>query len=137
MSTLSQIRTAFKDTLEANISGLTVYNTIPDVTQVPCVVVAPDNCDYLIGMGNCQNWGIRLNILCPRTESRAGQDRLDAYLSRTGADSIPVVLKNNPALGLSDLQVTLRRMSDYGGEWAAARISHIGASLHVDALVTM
>lgn len=137
MSTLSQIRTAFKTVLEANISGLTVYNTVPDVTQVPSVVVMPMACDYMIGMGSCQSWNVGLFVLCPRTESRLGQDQLDAYLSRSGTNSIPVVLRANPTLGLADLNVTLRKMSDYGGQWDAARISHVGAMLHVDALVTM
>jgi hypothetical protein len=136
MSTISQIRDAFKTTLEANISGLITYDTVYDVVQVPCAVVMPEDVNYVIGMGNCYCIDFGLYLMVPRTEVREAQDKLDAYLSRSGASSIPVVLKANRTLGLSDVDVTLRKASGYGSEWEVAKVPHVGAKLHVEVLVT-
>lgn len=135
MSTLGQIRTAFKTTL-ASITGLTVYDQVYDVVQVPCVVVMPEEIEYVIGMGNCQCITFGLFVMVPRTEVREAQGKLDAYLSRTGSNSIPALLKASPALGLADIDTTLRKASGYGSEWEVAKVPHVGAKLTVEVLVT-
>jgi hypothetical protein len=137
MSTLAQIRDGISSTVSAAVSGLVCYDTVPDVTQVPALVILPSGCEYTVGMGKCQNWSFELYVLCARTETRLAQDKLDAYLSLSGANSIPLALRSNPSLGLSDANAVLRRMSGYGGEFSSAKVPHVGAVLHLDVLVTM
>jgi hypothetical protein len=136
MSTVSEVRDAVKSTLEASISSLLVYDTVPDVTQVPCVVVVPRMGNYVIGMGNCVEWVFDLFVLVPRSPVDVSQDSLDAYLDSTGASSIPYVVKSNPGLGLDDIFAQITEMTDYGGEYKAAQVDHIGAQLALKVLVT-
>ena len=87
-------------------------------------------------MGTCQDWEYFVYVLVPRTESRANQDQLDAYISVTGALSIPAALRASKTLGLTGIDTSLIRMSVYGGSFPAAAVPHIGARLHVRVLVT-
>lgn len=133
MSTLSQVRSAIKTTINAAYPDLMGYNTVPDVTQVPAFVVEPDSCNYQIGMGSCQEWMICIYILVPRTETRLAQDKLDALIAHSG---IPEVLRQNYTLGLSDVDSILMTMDGYGGNFGTAKIEHVGARLNLKVIVT-
>lgn len=138
MSTLQAIRTAVKDTLEDNISSFMVYDTVAGVTQVPSAVVVPRSANFSLGMagGNCVEWMFDLYVLAPYTDPTLGQNSLDGYIDGAGANSIRRTIKLNPTLGLSDVSANVERMTDYGGEYKAAQIQHIGAQLALKVLVT-
>jgi hypothetical protein len=135
MATLQEIRTGVKTVLEANISGLIVYDTVAGVTQVPSVVVMPRSGTMSVGMGDCVEWTFELFVLVPFTEFNLGQDALDDYIDFT-AGSIPKVIKSNATLGLSGVDASVVRMSDYGGEYKSASVQHIGAQLELKVIVT-
>lgn len=136
MATITQVRNALADTITSAIPELNGYHNVPEVVQVPAIVVRPSNCNYIVGGGTCQIWMYDVFVLVARTEADLKQDQLDSYLSTTGTKSIPAVLRSSYTLGLTGVDVVLEKMTGYGGQWEAARIMHIGAQLHVRVTVT-
>lgn len=136
MSTVGEVRTALGSTIRAAIPELNVYNKVPDVTQVPAVVIRPGKCDYVVGGGACQDWAYELYVLVARTDTVIKQDQLDEYISATGANSVVAAIRATPGLGLSDVDAVVTEMKSYGGSWDAARISHLGAQLNLRIIVT-
>lgn len=136
MSTVSQVRTAIAATVRAVVPDMVCYHAVPDVMQVPALVVRPGKCDYVVGMGHCQDWTYELYVLVTRTEATANQDQLDQYISALGSNSVVAALRATPGLGLADVDATVLSMSSYGGSWESARVPHIGAQLTLRVLVT-
>lgn len=136
MPSLTQVRTGLITTITTAVPELIGYATVPEVTQVPAVIVRPEKVDYMIGMGACQQWTYAVYVLVARTSSTVNQDQLDAYISATGAKSVVAALRATPGLGLSGVDATVESMEKYGGEWETARIPHIGAQLNVGVLIT-
>ncbi len=133
MSSLPEIRAAIRDTIKADYPKMMVYNTVPDVAQVPAFVIAPDTCNYQIGMGGCIEWNFCIYVLVPRTETRLAQDKLDALIAH---DGIPGTLREGKYLGLEGVDATLMKMDGYGGSFDTAKIEHVGARLHLKVIVT-
>lgn len=139
--TIGEVRQALSDAVTNSITGIVGYETVPDRIEVPCIVVEPAECDYLVGGGNCQVWMYTMFVMVARTETRANQTQLDAFLSAHGDKSIPAALKVDDTLGLDACDATLIKMTGYGGErdgWAHrdGGVPHIGAMLHVKVIIT-
>lgn len=132
MATLSAIRDAVKTTITANISGVEVYDTVPDVAITPAVVVFPAEADFTVAMGRgTDRWEFDLYVLCQRAVADEGQNALDAYVTGAGASSIRQVVFNNPTLGVADTDAHISQMRDYGGQFESAQIPHVGARLRL------
>lgn len=132
MASLEAIRDAIKTTIGANIASLHVYDTVPDATNLPAVVVAPVEADFVQAMGRgADTWELHLYVLAPYAMAELGQDALDGYVTGAGSNSIRQIIFNNRALGLSGVDAHVARMSGYGGRFEAAGIDHIGAILHL------
>jgi hypothetical protein len=128
MSTVGDVRNALAESIASQIEGLRGYGYNPDRMELPCVVVDPGTCTYLVGGGNCQDWEYFVYVMVPHTDDKANQAQLD---------SIPAAIKADDTIGLPDVDVTLMKMTGYGGESARALgIPHIGARLHVRVIVT-
>lgn len=132
MAELAEIRDAIKTTIENNISGLRVYDTIPDVTNLPAVVPFPRKCDFdgAMGMG-MDIWEIDLIVLVsPGADRRRAQEKLDGYITGRGSDSVRKVLFDNSDLGLTDgTFIHPTGVSGYGGSWET-HVESVGAILH-------
>jgi hypothetical protein len=132
MAALEDIRQAITDTLDT-IPGLRVTATVPDVANLPAVVILPrtTNFDMAFGRG-FDEYEFDLAVLVSRAEPRTGQDALDAFITGAGSSSIRQTVFNNRTLGLSDgTQAHVSRMSDYGTQFPAAGVDHIGAVLRL------
>ncbi|MFH8405572.1 hypothetical protein ACH4FX_12465 [Streptomyces sp. NPDC018019] len=136
MATLGEIKQAVKATLKAHIPRLNVYGDVPDVSQLPAVVVLPAKssagglvCDFNGAMGRgLDTWRLDLYVLVSRTETTLGQQSLDAYVSGAGKRSLRRVFFEHSDLGLSDgTDAHPEGISDYGGNFATASIDHVGA----------
>lgn len=131
MAELAEIRDAIKTTIENNISGLRVYDTIPDVTNLPAVVPFPKSCDFngAMGMG-LDTWEIDLLVLVsPGADRRRAQETLDGYITGRESKSIRKVLFENSDLGLTDAFIHPTGVSGYGGSWET-HVESVGAILH-------
>lgn len=136
MASLAEIRTALRTTLRAAIPGLNVYAEVPDVNQVPAVVVMPAAasvsglaCDFNGAFGRgLDTWHIDLYVLVARVEVVLAQKALDDYVTGTGPKSIRRIIYDSPDLGLSDgTDAHAEGILMYGGEFQTAKIPHVGA----------
>lgn len=134
MASLTAIRTAVKTTLEARIPDLTVYRTVPDVTNVPAAVVEPNVSDFVVAMGRgTDTWTFDLHVLAPYADPELGQDSLDAYITGAGAQSIRQVIFQNKTLGLTNVDAHIAGMvsGSYNTRFEIGAIQHVGATLRL------
>jgi hypothetical protein len=131
MASLEQLREATKTTLEAGITGLHVYNTVPDAPNVlPCVIVIPFTTDFAQAMGRgLDEYVFDLLVLVSTSETDIRQDELDSYVTGAGSSSIRQVISNNKTLGLTNTDAYVSEMTEYGMRFPAAEVEHIGARL--------
>lgn len=133
MSSLIELRTALSSTIEAGVSTeLFSYDHVPDVAQLPAIVVLPDKSDFTGAMQRgMDTYTFKVFVLVARTDSETNQEQLDAFLTGGGADSIRQVIYNTPTLGLDDTDAFAQGINGYGGEFELARVPHTGAILEV------
>lgn len=132
MSSLKSIRDALKTTIETNITSLRVYDTVPEAVELPAVVVQPISSDFDQAMGRgTDRWDFDLIVLVSWGDSDLAQDQLDAYVSGAGTDSIRQVIFQNKTLGLADVDAHVSGLNDYGVQFQAASIDHLGATLQL------
>lgn len=140
MSDLVDIRTALIDTITAHVeTDLYGYRAVEGPLNLPAVIVKPGGGgrddkggDFLVTHARgTEIWMFELIVLCPRTDEGTGQDLLDELISKTGVNSIRQAIWDTPALGLGDVDATVTGMSNYGGEYSAARVPNVGAALQV------
>lgn len=136
-ATISQVRDAIKTVLNANINDLRVYDTVPEVTNVPAVVVEPSGATFQGFNSLCSQWNYDLFVLVSRVDAGRGQDALDAYIDGAGVRSIRQVIFNNPTLGLTGVDATVEAMRSYGGTFESTGVKYIGAILRVTVLITV
>src|SRR5690242_10970978 len=119
MATLAAIRDAIKTTLEANVAGLTVYDTVPDAANLPAACVVPDTADFEVAMGRgVDTWEFDLYVLVSTADMDIGQDSLDDFVTGAGSKSIRAAVFANRTLGLSGVNAHVSRMSEYGAKFS-------------------
>ena len=94
------------------ISGLRTFDYVPDSLAPPAAVVEPLEIDYDEAMKQgCEFYRAFILVIVGRMSDRSSQDRLDAYLTTTGATSIKAALETDRTLGgaCSTLQVASTR----------------------------
>lgn len=134
MSTLAAIRDGIKTTLEANISGLRVHDTIPDQVNPPAVVNTPIDWDFVVAMGRgVDTWTFELLVLVARPSLRSGQDALDAYITGAGSSSIRQAIFNNRTLGLTntDAHIAGKGSGPYAATYTVNGVEYLGATLRL------
>lgn len=132
MATLEAIRDGVKTTIEAVVSDITAYDTVPDVTNLPALVCVPLTADFDVAMGRgLDTWEFELYVLVSTADMGIGQDALDAYVTGAGAKSIRAAVFGNRSLGLDGTNATVTGMSDYGAKFNVADLQHIGAILRL------
>ena len=91
------------------ISGLRCFDYVPDSLAPPAAVVEPLEITYHEAMQNgLTYYRAFVLIIVGRMADRSSQDRLDAYLTTTGATSVKAALEADRTLGgaCSTLAVT-------------------------------
>ena len=94
---------AVADGLEARlatVSGLRVFDHVPDVFSTPCAFVLPGDVEYWgsFAGGNVeQSW--TATVVVGRTSDRASQRTLNAYMGYDGASSIRAAIEADRTLG--------------------------------------
>lgn len=131
MSTLTEIRAAIKTTLKAAIPELSVYDTVPEVNNVPAVIIEPHDADYASSMSLDTEWQIDLFVLVSSADVRRAQKELDSYITGYGSNSIRQAIHDTPDLGLPDTTAFIRRMHGYNGTYETAKLKYVGAILRM------
>lgn len=116
-----------RDALKANlqtITGLRVYDQIPDVVVPPCAIVG--QLDFTFDIDNARGLdqaSVDIFVLVQRISERAGQDKLDLLLAGSGSGSIKTALESDRTLG--GLVDTLRVISADSGTYTSGETSFL------------
>lgn len=132
MANLSAIRTGIKNQL-ALITGLNVYDTIPDSMMVPCAIVgmpAVVEYDYAFRSAVIKTTiPVRLYAM-PVLEDQA-QQALDAYVATEGASSVRSAIDLDPSLG--GVAHSTRVVSAQGyGAYDMGEVQYLGVEFSVE-----
>jgi hypothetical protein len=94
------------------IAGLRCFDYVPDSLAPPAAVVEPLEIDYDEAMNRgCEFYRAFILVIVGRMSDRSSQDRLDAYLTESGASSVKAALEADRTLGgaCATLQVASSR----------------------------
>lgn len=137
MASVTAMRQAIKATVKAAIPSLNVYDTVPDVTQLPALVVMPHTGHFLEAMQRGHDkWEFELFILVAIPTVEFAQDQLDPYITGAGPNSIREVFYMEPTLGDVVIDAVVSGVDKYGGHYQTCGIPHIGACLRLEVLTS-
>jgi len=117
MLNIGPIRDALGTNLQT-ITGLRIYDTIPDVVIPPCAIVG--QLDFTFDIDNARGLdqaSTDIFVIVQRFSERTGQAKLDALLAGTGPGSIKTALESDRSLG--GLVNTLRVISADAGTYSS------------------
>jgi len=134
MASLQQIRDGLKTTLENNITGLRVYDVVPDYSiNFPVAIVLPTTITFGLAMQRGTDlYNFDILVAVQRGESRTAQDALDLYITGAGSSSLRQAIFNNRTLGLSDTDASVTGVSNYAGDVNLNGIDAIGANISLE-----
>jgi hypothetical protein len=134
MASLSAVRDGIKAQLAA-ITGLRVYDTIPDQISPPAAVVAPASGTFLEFDSTMARGSDDLHfvvaLLVARGSDRAAQDTLDGYLAGSGAASVKAAIESGGTLGGAVQWVSVPAARNYGS-LDIGGVSYLGCEFVVD-----
>ena len=117
MLNIGPIRDALGTNLQT-ITGLRIYDQLPDVIVPPCAVVG--QLDFTFDIDNARGLdqaSTDIFVIVQRFSERTGQAKLDALLAGTGPGSIKTALESDRSLG--GLVNTLRVISADAGTYSS------------------
>ena len=134
MAALQQVRDGIKTTLENNISGLRVYDVVPDYAlNFPVAIVLPVNINFNISMQRgTDQYTFDILVAVERGNSRTAQDKLDQYITGQGSSSLRQAIFNNRTLGLDNTDATITGVSNYAADVNLNGIDAIGANVSLE-----
>ena len=111
----SDVRDGLKTRLQT-ISGLRCFDLIPDQVTPPTAIVG--QLDFTFDIDNARGLdlaNVDVIVIVQRFSERAGQNRLDSYLSGSGATSIKAAIEGDRTLGgaCQTLRVTSAESGSY------------------------
>lgn len=117
MLNIGPVREALGTNLQT-ITGLRIYDQLPDVIVPPCAVVG--QLDFTFDIDNARGLdqaSTDIFVIVQRFSERTGQAKLDALLAGTGPGSIKTALESDRSLG--GLVNTLRVISADAGTYSS------------------
>ena len=129
MTNINGVRDALKANLQT-ITGLRVYDLIPDVVVPPCAIVG--QLDFTFDIDNARGLdqaSVDIFVLVQRFSERTGQDKLDLLLAGSGSGSIKTALESDRTLG--GLVDTLRVISADSGTYTSGETSFLSYRYNV------
>jgi hypothetical protein len=100
MATISELRAGLATNL-ATISGLRTAATVPDQINPPIAVVMPATITYDLAFARSggDEYEFTVMVIVGRVDERMAQNKLDAYCSGSGTQSIKTAIESNRTLG--------------------------------------
>jgi hypothetical protein len=130
--TVSTVRDNMKTQL-SSISGLRIYDTVPDSINVPAAVVGMLDFNFDTSMNRGFDTAtLDLILITGRMSERSAQNSLDGYLSGSGSGSIKTVLENNKTL--SGACQTLRVTTATSGSLQVGGIDYLAYRFRVEVI---
>jgi hypothetical protein len=114
MASLTELREGIATNLRT-ISGLRAIATIPDNPNPPLAIIYPQNMEYDDSFNRgLTTYTFRLVVVVGRVDERSAQNKLDAFVSSTGASSIKLAVESDKTLGGSAFDTRVSAMTNYG-----------------------
>lgn len=130
MASLSDLRTGIATNL-ATISGLRTSATMPDNPNPPIAVVMPASISYDEAyQRGMQNYTFVVMVIVGRVDERTAQNKLDGFVSSTGASSIKLAIESDKTLGGKAFDVRVSEMRNYG-EVAVGDVTYLSAEFTI------
>jgi len=130
--TVSTVRDNMKTQL-SSISGLRIYDTVPDSINVPAAVVGMLDFNFDTSMDRGFDTAtLDLILITGRMSERSAQNSLDGYLSGSGSGSIKTVLENNKTL--SGACQTLRVTTATSGSLQVGGIDYLAYRFRIEVI---
>ena len=135
MATFTAIRDGIKTRLET-ITGVTVYDTVPDYLDPPAAIVAPlTSLDYDATMGRgADTYQIPVIFYIQRVDAATAQDSLDTFLQASGSDSVKAAIEGDITLGGAAMSVRVVSASDYGEYEVSQGTSYLGVTFNLEVI---
>lgn len=134
MGSIATIRDGLKTRL-ATVTGLTVYDTMPDDVYPPCAIVGmPSRIAYDVTFRTAvARIDIPIRILAGRVLEAQAQDTLDGYVSADGANSLRAALDNDPTLNGAAHTARITEARDYG-VYTVGDVPYLGVELNCEVI---
>jgi hypothetical protein len=135
MASFSSIRAGLKTNLET-ISGLTVYDYVPDFLEPPIAIIAPLNTlnyDSTMARG-ADTYEVPVILYISRIDAETSQDTVDSYLVASGANSIKAAIESDGTLGGAAMSVRVISATDYGEYEVTQGTSFLGVTFNVEVI---
>ena len=108
---LADIRAGLGDNLET-VSGIRVYEEIPDNPSMPCAVIQLSNVNYDVSFQRgATNYSFTIHLIVTRVTERRAQERLDEFID-PGARSIKTAVQSDATLGGAAFDVIVTEARD-------------------------
>lgn len=132
---LAAVRDGLKVRLET-ITGLRAHDTVPGTVNPPAAIVEPSPpFTYHEAMGSTSplaTFRFRVHVLVTAVSDRAGQDKLDAYCSTSGASSVRAAIEGDRTLGGTVADCVVLTCDEYGTAEAGSN-TYYSATFTVEA----
>ncbi len=123
MINISGVRDAIGKNIQT-ITGMRIYDTIPDVVVPPCAVVG--QLDFTFDIDNARGLdqaSVDVYVIVQRISERSGQDKLDELLGGSGNKSIKTAIESDRTLG--GLVDTLRVITAESGTYVSGDVTFL------------
>jgi hypothetical protein len=114
MASITDLRTAIATNL-ATISGLRTSPTLPDNPNPPIALVTPISVSFDdVFRRGMQTYTFVVSVIVGRVDERTAQNKLDAFVSSTGSQSIKLAVESDKTLGGNAFDSRVTEMRNYG-----------------------
>lgn len=134
MATLDQLRSGLKTRL-ATISGLRATATMPSDVNPPAAAVMPVEGLFDEDFDGNDTYQFDVHVWVSAADLNRAQTAIDAYLSRSGTNSIKAAIDGDPTLGGVADGTKVKGFRDYAQITDVAGRSLLTARLQVEVLV--
>jgi hypothetical protein len=114
MASITDLRTGIATNL-ATISGLRTSPTLPDNPNPPIALVTPISVSFDDSFKRgMQTYTFVISVIVGRVDERTAQNKLDAFVSSTGTQSIKLAVESDKTLGGNAFDCRITEMRNYG-----------------------
>jgi hypothetical protein len=131
MADVSALRAGIATNL-ATVSGLRTAATVPDQINPPIAVVMPTSITYdtAFARSGGDEYEFSVMVIVGRVDERMAQNKLDAYCSGSGTQSIKAAIQSNRTLGGQAFDCRVTSLRSYN-QISVADVTYLAAEFVV------
>jgi hypothetical protein len=131
MADVSALRNGIATNL-ATVSGLRTAATVPDQINPPIAVVMPMSIEYDLAFARSggDEYEFSVMVIVGRVDERSAQNKLDAYCSGSGTQSIKAAIESNKTLGGQAFDCRVTSLRNYN-QVSVADVTYLAAEFVV------